>query len=266
MFASDDTINETDTKLEILTEAIRGLPYHPQITAYARLDLITARPQQLELFRQIQFRSIFFGIESFNTEASKLVRKKSGMGNNYETLIKIKQLCPNTYTVGGLIVGLNGDSEESIRQSVRKVIDDRLLSSVQLYPLSITKPEGNFDSYFASDMDKDPEKFDYQIIDVEHVHHGNKQLPQYIWQSDWTTFRGAADLTNEIHTAIETEIEDLNHLEYAGLYALGLHEPTYSKDSKIQLQSRCYSYSTVLKSLYIKQKLESFYDLSFTNS
>ena len=143
-FASDDTINETDTKLEILAEAIRGLPYHPQITAYARLDLVTSKPKQLKLLEEINFRSLFFGIESFNPEASKLIRKKSGIGDNIETLRKVKENC-DTYTVGGMILGLNGDSEESIRSSVNQIIEEKLLSSIQYYPLSITMPEGHYD-------------------------------------------------------------------------------------------------------------------------
>jgi len=256
-FASDDTINETDEKLEHLTEAITGLSYAPQITAYARLDLITGRSTQLELLKKINFRSLFFGIESFNPEASKLIRKKSGIGDNIETLRKIKQEC-DTYTVGGLILGLNGDSEESIRSSMNRIVEEQLLSSIQFYPLSITKPEGNYDPYFASDIDKDPENFDYKILEIEQVHHGNKLLPQYIWKSDWTDFRYAAKLANVLHTEVEDRIEDLNHLEYAGLCALGLHVPTYTKKAKRQLQSKCFSYSDVLKSVYVKNKLKEF--------
>jgi hypothetical protein len=261
-FASDDTINETDTKLEILAEAIRGLPYHPQITAFARLDLVTSKPKQLKLLEEINFRSLFFGIESFNPEASKLIRKKSGIGDNIETLRKVKETC-DTYTVGGMILGLNGDSEESIRSSVNQIIEEKLLSSIQYYPLSITMPEGHYDPYFASDIDKDPESFDYKIIEVSHVHHGNKQMPVYIWKSDWTDFREMGELQTSLHTEIQDKIESLNHLEYAGMYALNLHSPMYTEKARLQLQSQCYSYANALKSVYIEKKI---YDLSFTNS
>jgi len=255
-FASDDTINETDTKLEILAEAMRGLPYHPQITAFARLDLVTSKPKQLKLLEEINFRSLFFGIESFNPEASKLIRKKSGIGDNIETLRKVKESC-DTYTVGGIILGLNGDSEESIRSSTDLITKERLLSSIQYYPLSITRPEGQYDPYFASDIDKDPESFDYKIIEVSQAHHGNKQMPVYVWKSDWTDFKEMSTLQATLHDEIKDEIESLNHLEYAGMYALNQYAPAYSTEAREQLKSQCYAYSDAMKSDYIKKKIAS---------
>ena len=257
-FASDDTINETDSKLEILVEAMSGLSYHPLISTYARLDLITGRSTQIKLFEKIQFKSLFFGIESFNPEASKLIRKKSGLGDNYATLKQLKELCPNTYTVGGLIIGLNGDSEESIRSSLNRVIEEKLLNSVQMYPLSITVPQGHYDSYFASDIDKNPESFDYKITQISHGYHGNQLMPEYRWISDWSTSLLSTRLSQNLYTEISTKLEDMGHLEYAGVHALGLYKPLSTEDERKQLKSKCFSYSDALKANYIRNKLQSF--------
>lgn len=253
-FASDDTLNETDEKLEIVLEAMSGLDFHPEITAYARLDLITSRKQQLELLGKIKFRSLFFGIESFNPEASKAVRKKSGLGNNYETLKNIRDISPNTYTVGGMIVGLNKDSEQSIFESVDRVINEKLLSSFQFGALSITRPTGIIGADFYSDLDKDPEKFGYKIIDVINFHHGNKNIASYAWQSDWTDSTKANDLTNRLYEYCRGKIDILNHLEYAGLYSLGVYNSTHRYEA---IKNRSYTYSTLLKQQYIKNKLQT---------
>ena len=138
-YAADDTINESDEKLIILAEAVEQLSFKPNISCFARLDMLSARPQQMDLLERIQFLSIFFGIESFNTDASKQVRKRSGIGDVYATLEELKQRCPNTFTVGGLIIGLNGDSKESIINSTKLVIEKQLLDAIQVYPLSITR-------------------------------------------------------------------------------------------------------------------------------
>lgn len=252
-FASDDTLNETDEKLEIVAEAISGLERPPNITAYARLDIITGRKQQFDLLKRINFRSLFFGIESFNPEASKEVRKKSGLGDNYETLKRIKELSPDTYTVGGIIVGLNKDSEASISEAIERVINERLLNSLQIYPLSITRPKGIIGADFYSDLDKNPEQFGYKIIDTLRFHHGNKNIPEHGWKSDWTDNLHAIELTTKFLEQCEDRIDTLNHLEYAGLYALGVYKPDLKYDA---VKSRSHTYSQALKDSYINQKLK----------
>lgn len=250
-FASDDTLNESDEKLEIVAEAISGLDYHPQITAYARLDIINARPSQLKLLEKIQFRSLFFGIESFNEEASKLVRKKSGLGNNYDTLLKIKTLCPNTYTVGGVILGLYKDSESSVRESAKKIVDDRLLNSLQFYALLISKSNTITSMDYLSDLDKDPVKYNYKIKNIATFHHDNKFVPIYNWESDWIDRDDAEKLRLSLEEEYKGRIDMLGHLEYAGYHALGI----YKDISYDALKNRSFTISTQLKRNYIKKKL-----------
>lgn len=223
-FASDDTINETDTKLEIIAEAIQGLSFKPHITGYARLDMISARPAQIELLRKIQFQSLFFGIESFNTEASKLIRKKSGLVDNYETLKKIREVSPNTYTVGGLILGLNKDSETSIRHSLNRVVNENLLSSINLTPLFITKTNTISSTYCHSELDENPEKFNYKLEKVHSLHLNNELTPVHSWESDWTTFEKAAQLKDTLEKEYADKIQMLGHFEYAGFQALQVYD------------------------------------------
>ena len=253
-FASDDTLNESDEKLEIVAEAISGLDYHPNITAYARLDIINAKHSQLKLLEKIQFRSLFFGIESFNEEASKLVRKKSGLSDNYTTLKQIKSITPNTYTVGGIIIGLNKDSEQSIRYSVKRIVEEKLLHSLQLYPLLISKSNTITSADYLSDIDQYPEKHNYKIINVNSFHHNNKFVPIYHWQSDWTDTRGAESLRLCLENEYRRKIDMLGHLEYAGYHTLGIYNPTLTYDA---IKNRSFTISTQLKRNYVKKKLLS---------
>jgi len=60
-----------------------------------------------------------------------------------------------------------------------------------------------------------------------------------------------------LHDEIKDEIESLNHLEYAGMYALNQYAPAYSTEAREQLKSQCYAYSDAMKSAYIKKKIAS---------
>lgn len=251
-FASDDTINETDEKLEVIAEAISDLNFSPKITAFARLDLISARPRQIDLLQKINFHSLFFGIESFNPEASRAIRKKSGLDNTYPTLVKIRDTCANTYTVGGLIIGLNNDSKKDIYTAVDKVINEKLLKSLQFYPLSITRPEGHTGLDFFSDLDKDPEAFGYKTKGFSNFHHDNKTIISLNWESNWTDYENAALLTDELLDYSKGKIDLLNHLEYAGMCALNTYQP--NTDLNV-LQHRSYVKSQIRKLQYTKNKL-----------
>lgn len=253
-FASDDTINETDQKLEVIAEAISGLNFNPKITAFARLDLISARPKQIKLLEKINFHSLFFGIESFNPEASRAIRKKSGLDNTYPTLTKIRDTCPDTYTVGGLIIGLNKDSKKDIYNAVDKVIYEKLLKSLQFYPLSITQPEGHTGLDFFSDLDKNPEAFGYKTLGISNFHHDNKSIISLNWESDWINYENAGLLTNELLEYCKGKIDLLNHLEYAGMCALDTYKP--NTDLGV-LQHRSYVKSRLRKQEYMLKKLKA---------
>ena len=255
-FTSDDTINETDEKLEIIAEAMSGLNFKPRITSFARLDLITSRKAQQKLLKQIQFRALYFGIESFNADASKTIRKKTGLGNIYETLEYIRDNCPDTFTVGSLIIGLNKDNLNSIKSSLDKVVAEKLLTSVQIYALNIANAHNATDSYYLSDLDKNPEKFGYKIPNYSS---SNKDLfiHDLHWESDWTNHKEALQMVDDLISIYNKKILIMNHFEWTGFYAMGLIKNKNPITKEI-LKSRAYSISTQLKQNYINQKLNYF--------
>lgn len=252
-FTSDDTINESDEKLEIIAEAMSGLDFHPNITSFARLDLINSRKNQQELFKKIQFRALFFGIESFNPEVAKTIRKKTGLGNTYETLAYIRDNCPDTFTIGSIIIGLNKDSLESITSSLDRVASEKLLTSIQIYPLNIVNANGVVDPYYLSDLDRYPEKFGYKIKNVDYFHRGNFTLNDLHWESDWTNYPEAVKIAETLAIKYEKKMLVMNHFEWTGFYAMGLIKNKSPVVTEI-LRSRAYNVSEQLKQQYIARK------------
>ena len=109
---------------------------------------------------------------------------------------------------------------------------------------------------FYSDLDKDPEKFEYVITGIQKFHHGNKNIVSYAWNSDWTNSNQAGLLTDRLNNYCEGKIDTLNHLEYAGFYSLGLVKPDKRIDYK-QIKNQSYSISSQLKQLYIAKKKQN---------
>ena len=252
-FTSDDTINETDEKLEIIAEAISGLNFHPKITSFARLDLINSRKQQRDLIKKIQFRALFFGIESFNPEVAKTIRKKTGLGNTYETLAYIRDNCPNTFTIGSIIVGLNKDSLDSIKLALDRVANEKLLTSIQIYPLNIVNANDVVDPYYLSDLDKNPEKFGYKITKLNFFHKGNFTLNDLHWESDWTNYIDAIEYADQLTKEYEKRMLVMNHFEWTGFHAMGLIKDK-SPIITDTIKSKAYNVSAQLKQQYIARK------------
>jgi radical SAM superfamily enzyme YgiQ (UPF0313 family) len=252
-YTSDDTINESDQKLEIIVEAIEGLNYSPKITSFARLDLFSKRKHQLDLIEKIQFAALFFGIESFNPDVSKTMRKRTGLVDNFETLREIKQRCPDTYTIGSLIAGLAGDNKQSMIDSIERVIQEKLLWGLQVYPLVVTRSSNLTDNYFLSDLDKEPEKYGYKTTIPIVSLHGDKETVTMNWESDWIDTEGAHKFVDELYERYGDKILLMNHFEYAGFRSLGLIKPG-KKIIYEQLRNQSYNVSAQLKQVYITNK------------
>lgn len=252
-FTSDDTVNESDEKLEIIIKAMEGLNYHPRVTSFARLDLFSKRKHQLDLIERIQFGALFFGIESFNPDVSKAMRKRTGLIDNYETLREIKKRCPNTYTIGSLIAGLYGDNANSMIESIERVINEKLLWGLQIYPLVITNSSSLTDNYFLSDLDKNPELYGYKTKAPLVSLHGDKETVTLDWESDWIASTDAHNLVTDLYKKYGDKILLMNHFEYAGFYSLNLIKQNQCINYE-ELKHKAYNICAQIKQNYIKNK------------
>lgn len=256
-FASDDTINETDAKLETLIEAIEGLNYKPKIAAFSRLDLITSRKRQMDLYKKIGFNSLFFGIESFNPEVSKVVRKKSGIDNIKETLKTFRQECPDTFTTGAIMVGLPKDSKQSIKDNLDIVIRDKLIDAINIFPLDIFQAKNHHDEFFHSDLERDYEKYGYRYKGIFET--GNPNAHLAIWENEWIDAPGANMFARQmIEHCTKHGMSVLTHLEYNGLNAQKLIRNKSNIKHRDILHRQGLFVSASLKQKYIEKKLKYF--------
>jgi radical SAM superfamily enzyme YgiQ (UPF0313 family) len=154
----DDTVNESEEKVIEMAEMASRLPFKLEWVGYNRLDLIWARPNTIELLKQSGLRSAYFGIESFNPYASRIINKGWNSKHAKEFLLKLMDEWKGDITWQlSFIIGLPGESLESIMQTQQWCIDTKQYSWLW-HGLQITKAEDNF---WPSEFDKNSEKYGY---------------------------------------------------------------------------------------------------------
>ena len=236
----DETSNEVDKKYENLLTAVRQLSFQPIFTGYARLDMVAARPYQIEQMAEIGIRGLFFGIETFHEQAAKMIRKGGPRQRLFDTLAEIKTQIPDLFRFGSFITGLTHDNEKSIRQGFDYVLEHDLLHNYYMNPLTI--PVIAEDDYWASDISKTPEKFGYTIT-------GENPGNLRFWKNDWTDWHKALELNDELKEYLysgirTTPLRDYNNWEYIKDRALGSTlTPEQAMGSKIsELNSVSYNH------------------------
>lgn len=213
----DETSNEVDQKYENLLTAVRQLDYQPNFTGYARLDMVAAKPYQIEQMAEIGIKGLFFGVETFNEQAGKMIRKGGPRQRLYDTLKEIKSQIPDLYRYGAFIIGLTGDNEKGIREGFDYVTEHELFHNYYMNALTI--PVISDDDYWASDISKTPEKFGYEITGEDP---GNLKY----WKNDWIDWNGAVELRKKLQEEIlqnnkTRQVGEYNNWEYLKDKALG---------------------------------------------
>jgi radical SAM superfamily enzyme YgiQ (UPF0313 family) len=250
-YSIDDTLNETEEKLEIIYDAIKDLSFKPMISGWCRLDLLH-KPKQRELFKKINFSEVYFGIESFNPEASKFVRKKTGIENVYNSLEFMRDECPDTFTIGSFIIGLKNDSYESIMNGFDKAAKEKLLDSIQVFPYTFTSDEETYtDITSISEIEKNPEKFGYEVVrsPINNMRVG--------WKTNWTDHDSASYISLEIRSKYKDDFFILNHGELSAFRFLNFIKNKGTSEDKSnvrKLREKSLMMSNYFKRQYIERK------------
>lgn len=194
-FLADDTINEVNSKLEVLAEVSEQLTFTPDFMAFARLDVMGAKPEQIELMKRAHVNTLFFGIESLNPDVTKGIRKGGKPERNYDIMRMLKRDFPEAFTYGNFIIGLEGDSEADIWQHMHQIVEEQLMTSAGCNPLRIYPDLDNWEN--MSEIDRDPEAYGYKLQD-EHTFAGQYGYDARAWKNSWTTNAKAGALSFEI--------------------------------------------------------------------
>jgi len=182
---TDELINESVDKMKMIHRLFTSLPFKITYSSYARLDLIHKFPEMREMLLESGAVSLNFGIETMNDEAGKKIGKGLGAKRTKETLDYCKELWQGkVITSSNFIVGLPGESKESILKTVDWLVSDECtLDIFGFMPLFLRE---NDDGRQSNRIEKEPEKFGYDMV-------ANQS-----WKNDNMTFSEANKLSYEI--------------------------------------------------------------------
>lgn len=118
---ADDTLNDRETKLEMLARVVESLPFEPNFSAFVRIDLVISKPQQMEMLSRARVWAHFYGVETFHPAAGKAVGKgmhpdriKQGLMDMRKHMIDTLGLYRGTL---GMIAGLPHETPDSWQKS-----------------------------------------------------------------------------------------------------------------------------------------------------
>jgi radical SAM superfamily enzyme YgiQ (UPF0313 family) len=186
----DDTFNDTVEKMQMMKEIHDELgPF--DFWAYGRLDLIAAKKEMLELIDKIGWKYFSFGVETFKKDAGKKIGKGADPDKLKKTIKDIKEKHPESWLLFEMIVGLPGETEESINETYNWFDENReLWEEIHFKELYISNPKYNI---WNSKMSLNPEKFGINLTT-------GTDSKEYIlfWEHDTMDTKKAMDLTKEL--------------------------------------------------------------------
>ncbi len=168
----DDCFNDTRTKVEEVCNTIQSLPFKIEWVSYARVDVACKFPHTLEAMIESGCRGLFWGIESFNHDIAKRIGKGTPPDQVKDLLLKIRDnYSDRVVSMGSFILGLPGETEESIEQTHRWIVESKALKIVFFPVLSIRPYSERLDKAVIdyADFARNPKKYGFEEISFDPV-------------------------------------------------------------------------------------------------
>jgi radical SAM superfamily enzyme YgiQ (UPF0313 family) len=193
----DDTFNADTERLEEFAKMVSSLPFKIKYATYLRLDLIEAHRHTEDMLLESGLYGAFFGIESFNKDASALVGKAfSGKkAKDYLPHLLQDRWQGKVKEHLSFIAGIPPETLDDLKETHNWCVDNKI-TSWKIIPLLLNKPDT---SVFTSEFERNAEKYGFEIIQVlpESYAIGKRLWRQTWWKhSSGLTFLDVVKWTN----------------------------------------------------------------------
>jgi radical SAM superfamily enzyme YgiQ (UPF0313 family) len=186
----DDTFNDNDEKLDQILSAIKRLSFQPIFWSYARLDLMSLKPERINKMYDIGVRALYFGIETMNDRTGRIVGKGHDRNKQIDTIRELRNRYGNNLIMhGSFIIGLPEESIESIENTFNALMDETIpLHTFHFKTLRISRNR----TIWPSEFDLNYEKYGYVDQDPS--------MPLELdWRSSFMTRNQAIELEEKFH-------------------------------------------------------------------
>jgi radical SAM superfamily enzyme YgiQ (UPF0313 family) len=141
---SDDTFNDSLEKLHILKDVFKSLPFKLTFSSYARLDLLHAHQEEIELLEDMGMMGANFGVETFYEKSARLVGKGmvGKIAKDFLHELKTVHWKGRIKIAIGLIQGFPYETLESHEETRQWILDEENnhIESIQPHTLSVINP------------------------------------------------------------------------------------------------------------------------------
>jgi radical SAM superfamily enzyme YgiQ (UPF0313 family) len=184
----DDTFNDNVHKLIEIEKVVKRLPFQPILWCYARLDLICTKPHTIELLYNIGVRGLYFGIETLDERAGRIIGKGYDRQKQINMIAHIKETYPDIQLHGSFIMGLPNETMQSMLQTGKQLsMGETKLDSWAIRGLLI-----NYEDTLSFNSEIDLNYSNYGYI-VSRKNSGS----HYFWKNQHTNF----DIVNTLSTS-----------------------------------------------------------------
>lgn len=162
----DDTFNDSKEKIELIYEISKELPFRLEFWAYIRLDLLTSRPETIDMIIDAGLRGCQFGIESLYPATQKAIGKGGKPEKQIETLRYIKsKYGDQVFLHASFIAGLPYEPKEKMIETYEFFLKekDTLLDSAEVHPMAIEDLRDT-EKQFYSIISKNPKSFGIELL------------------------------------------------------------------------------------------------------
>jgi hypothetical protein len=174
---TDETFNDRTEKIAKFADAVEQLSFTPWFSGFIRADLLISRPRDREELLRMNFLGQYYGIESFNPQAVKMIGKGMNPDKVKQGLLDIKQYFMSHGTglyrgTVSLIIGLAKENAQSLEDTLQWLVKHWQAQAVEYYVLEI--PANPNDSH--SLISRDYQKYGYRQYDKNDLN-ANKSGP-----------------------------------------------------------------------------------------
>jgi hypothetical protein len=266
---ADETINDRTIKLEKMSNAVQRCEFNPDFNGFIRIDLLKSNPEQIELMAGSRIWGQFYGIETFNHHAGKVVGKGLSPETNKELMLEVRKYMLEHVGLyrgtASFIAGLPHETPDDLQATHNWLSNNWTDQHWMMWVLSIPEEENFRLSLFGEDF----AKYGYERMAQEEVdaynatlhavdddeRQGLFMLDQVIWKNahgNYFTFHQLAEKFDSNTGAVQSKV---GNFELFAKLSLGI-KPEEALAITSNANQEIYWNMTDLKiAAYIQKKL-----------
>ena len=190
---SDDTYNDSLTKIQYLYDIFSKLPFKINFATYLRLDLLYRYPEMIHILKESGLAAGFFGIETFHPYAKKTIGKGLDTNKLLQALENCNKIWSDEVVIrDSFIYGLPGETIDTMKNWTDDIIFGSGLfdkHGVVVRPLTLT----NYPNVYQSEFEREVSKYGYT--------NGPKG---YDWTNQVTNYYECSDLADETNRKLDS--------------------------------------------------------------